>query len=207
MLKPITQPADYYDKIYFQDFSPLGIFHRERIARILATVPSGSVVLDLGCSSGLISNLLLSKKCHVTGVDNRSECIDYARQCSTNEFIIGDVRRLNLGKRFEVVICSDVIEHFSKMDRTDVLNVINDHLASNGLLILTTPGWLEHLIEPLWKVWRRLRHPGVVFDDEGIHDLVKPLEIKQKLGSGYEDVSAKFICLGLCHLQVVRKSR
>jgi len=113
----ITQPVDYYDKLYFDPKSLVGEFHRRRLAPVLDSVPFGAMVLDLGCSSGLTSNLLAVKKCLVTGVDNRPECVEYAKRQSQAIFLVADARQLNLNQTFDVVVCSDVIEHFTKADR------------------------------------------------------------------------------------------
>lgn len=202
----INQPVDYYDQLYFNSSSLVGEFHRRRLLPILSAVPFGSTVLDLGCSSGLTSNLLAVKKCLVMGVDNRPECVEYAKKCSQNDFLIADARSLDLGKTFDVVVCSDVIEHFVKDERFRVLTVINRHLKPGGLLVVTVPGALSHLIEPLWKLWRGFKNPGVVFDDEGTHELVSAEEIKTNLGPNYIQIKSTPICLGLVHLLVMRKS-
>lgn len=202
----INQPVDYYDQLYFDPSSLVGEFHRRRLLPILNAVPFGATVLDLGCSSGLTSNLLAVKKCQVTGVDNRQECIDYAKSQSTGTFLVDDARSLNLNRTFKVIVCSDVIEHFNKTDRFQVLAVINRHLSADGVLVMTMPGVLSHIVEPLWKIWRGFKNPGVVFDDEGVHELVSSQEIKTILGTGYIQLKSRSICLGLVHLLVLRKN-
>jgi|GEM_PF-2278811 len=201
----INQPVDYYDKLYFNSRSLVGAFHRRRVGSILNAVPFGSKVLDLGCSSGFISNLLTVKKCQVTGVDIRSECIDFAKTNSNASFLTASILDLDLGETFSVVVCSDVIEHFQKEERSKVLQVIDKHLQNGGQVILTTPGILSHIIEPVWKLWRRFKNPGVVFDDEGTHELVSKLEITKALGSNYHQVKSAPICGGLVNLLVLSK--
>ena len=200
-----NQPVDYYDKLYFNLRSLVGAFHRRRVGAILDAVPFGSKVLDLGCSSGFVSNLLTVKKCQVMGVDIRPECVEFAGKESHVKFLVADIRSLQLNETFNVVICSDVIEHFQKEDRAKVLKVIDKHLQSGGQVILTTPGILSHVIEPVWKLWRRFKNPGVVFDDEGTHELVSTREVKKALGSSYKQIKSTPICLGLVYLLVMQK--
>ncbi|MCX6784011.1 MAG: class I SAM-dependent methyltransferase [candidate division WWE3 bacterium] len=201
----INQPFDYYDKLYFDPHSLVGEFHRRRVSAIINEVPFGSSVLDLGCSSGFVSNLLSVKKCSVTGVDIRPECVEYASKNSANKFIVGDLRNLDLNQTFDVVICSDVIEHFTASDRQLVIAVINKHLKSGGRLIMTTPGFLEHLIEPVWQIYRNLKNPGVTFDDAGTHELVSASEIKSSLGQGYTQINSKLTALGMVTTLVFQK--
>ena len=201
----INQPVDYYDKLYFNSKSLVGAFHRRRVGAILDVVPASSTVLDLGCSSGFISNLLTVKKCHVTGVDIRPECVEFAGKVSSARFVTADVLSLQLNEVFDVLVCSDVIEHFKKEERSKVLTVANCHLRVNGILVLTTPGIMSHLIEPLWKLWRQFRNPGVVFDDEGTHELVSAREIAETLGSNYRQVKSTPICFGMVNLLVLQK--
>lgn len=202
----INQPVDYYDKLYFDPRSLVGEFHRRRVAAIINEVPFGSTVLDLGCSSGFVSNLLSVKKCAVTGVDIRQECVEYAGRDSANKFIVADLRTLNLGQEFDVVICSDVIEHFTAVDRRLVLAVIDKHLASGGLLIMTTPGILEHLVEPIWQFYRKLRNPGVTFDDAGTHEYVGSEEITRSFKQSYKLLKNKIVAWGMVMTLVFKKN-
>lgn len=190
MDKKITQEADYYYKAYFSIFNLTHFFHKPKIDKILSFVPSKSSVLDAGCGSGVLLYLLKTKKkCAITGIDIREECIEFAsKKCESRNFYTRDLRSFNLGRKFDVITCLDVIEHFEKKDRVAVLENLDKHLKSKGLLILAVPSpFYINVVEKVWKIVRKILHPKTTFDDEGIHDVVNTKEMKKFLiGKGYD---------------------
>ncbi|MDO8740182.1 MAG: class I SAM-dependent methyltransferase [Candidatus Woesearchaeota archaeon] len=189
-MKKVNQEADYYYKAYFSKLDPTHYFHKPKIDKILSLVPEKSSILDAGCGSGVLLYLLKQKKkCDICGVDIREECIDFAsKKCKSRNFYKKDLRNFNLNKKFDVVTCLDVIEHFKKKERLAVLENLNKHLKKGGLLILAFPSkFYIEVVEKVWKIVRRTLHPKTTFDDEGIHDAVDDLEIKNFLFSkGYK---------------------
>lgn len=79
---------------------------------------SGSHVLDLGCGTGLISNLFASRyqDCQFTGVDF-SDAIDYANNYAKLNDITNvtykkqDVLQFDSSTQFDIVICQGVLHH------------------------------------------------------------------------------------------------
>ena len=53
------------------------------------------------------------------------------------ELVEADCEAMDLGRRFEVIVMSDVIEHLERPGQA--LEVLVDHLAPGGKLIVTTP--------------------------------------------------------------------
>lgn len=186
----INQEADYYYKAYFSSANLTHYFHKPKIDKILSLVPEKSSVLDAGCGSGVLLYLLKQKKrCDITGIDIRKECIDFAsKKCKSSNFYKEDLRNFNLNKKFDAVTCLDVIEHFRKKERFAVLENLSKHLKKGGLLILAFPSrFYIDVVEKVWKIVRRILHPKTTFDDEGIHDAVNAEEIISFLFSkGYK---------------------
>jgi len=72
-------------------------------------------VLNVGCSTGLIDEVLAEQVGSVVGIDIDLGAVDTARACSTRanvEFRLGDAMAMDFpGDSFDVVICSQVYEH------------------------------------------------------------------------------------------------
>lgn len=108
-------------------------------------------ILDLGCGPG---NLILALKRvgyeSVTGVDISPQSVALAvskgcdvEQCDVISFL------KNTPERWDVIIASDLVEHFTKDDLLEMLQEIEMHLTDGGCLIIQTPNaispWASHL--------------------------------------------------------------
>ena len=171
-------PAYYY--MAYKDWWRLThFFYKRKIDKIASFIPLNSIVLDAGCGSGVLPYVLSRKKhCELIGIDVREDQIRIAKRlCPEGSFIQGDLLNLNLGRKFPVINCSDVIEHFNQIDRKLALWNLDEHLESGGRMILAFPSWLYmSAFEKPWKIFRRIIYPFRSFDDE-IHSYVPAKEI------------------------------
>ena len=106
-------------------------------AQIAEAIESGSHVLDLGCSQGLLARPLTAKGVQVTGVDiARSERLAQ----ELGDFHERDLERpldLPTGRIFDYVVISDVLEHLK--ERQQLLRGARRYLREGGRLIVSTP--------------------------------------------------------------------
>lgn len=115
-------------------------FISESIAEFVGR--SGLAILDFGCGRGWMS-LFLSPFGTVTGVDFSPVGIEFAREHYGEhaEFVLADTASPTLGLpadgRFDVVVCSEVIEHVP--DHLALLDQISGFLRPGGWCMLTTP--------------------------------------------------------------------
>lgn len=112
-----------HDEIIAKRFhSPFAIrryAHHAQYQAIVDLVPAGSTVLDAGCGEGVLSVLLASKGCRVTGVDLSEPNVIAARAFAAGSdvadrttFLTGDAEHLPVGdKSFDYVVSSHVLEH------------------------------------------------------------------------------------------------
>jgi len=116
-------------------------------ARVYIT---NSEVLDLGCGTGLITQVLPG---HVTGVDIGLWKLERARQhCPQATFVVDDIEELNnfpQPNQFDVAVCTDVLEHLERPDKA--LRAVWRVLKPGGILLGTVP--TRSLI---WKMRRFL---------------------------------------------------
>jgi 2-polyprenyl-3-methyl-5-hydroxy-6-metoxy-1,4-benzoquinol methylase len=101
-------------------------------------------ILEIGCGNGNISTVLASYGHEVLGIDLSEDCIEYANYrkstCSLRNvvFKVADAEHVqNTGELFDVVICSEVLEHLYAPE--SVLSAICNVLLQDGILIVTVP--------------------------------------------------------------------
>lgn len=105
-----------------------------------AGAPGGALrLLDLGCGSGWLADRLTPWGA-VTGVDLADEVVaDAARRYPRVRFVSADfTAALPLGdERFDVVVCSEVIEHVE--DQPGLVALMAARLHAGGVAIVTCP--------------------------------------------------------------------
>ncbi|HEX2084943.1 MAG TPA: class I SAM-dependent methyltransferase, partial [Solirubrobacteraceae bacterium] len=104
----------------------LGGSHRQ----ILAEVPPGARVLDVGCASGYLAALFAERGCTVVGFERDPASAEVAR-AHCEEVIVGDLEspddRAAIPAGFDVVVMGDVLEHLA--DPWAALRFVRELLA------------------------------------------------------------------------------
>ena len=85
----------------------------------LSRLPSGSRVVDLGCGSGVFTDVLQRRGYRCSGVDLSPKLIEIARAKFRDvEFVEGDVERLSFAdKSFDGVLLSGLVHHLPDPSR------------------------------------------------------------------------------------------
>jgi SAM-dependent methyltransferase len=113
-----------------------------RVFKRYVPVTSASRVLDLGCGCGTILHILeeLGIK-DVQGVDRSSECVTLALESGLNvaHSDIFSFLRHSGQSAWDVIIAFDVLEHLTKDELMEVLDLITKHLAPHGWLVAHVP--------------------------------------------------------------------
>lgn len=119
-----------------------------RLARDLIRRLALKSVLDVGSGPATKVRDLIAPVCSdITLVDRPSTRAVAERTAPSASFIAADLAEidLDLGRRFDVVICADVLEHL--LDPDPCLAFIRGHIAPGGLAVLSTPD-RDHLRGP-----------------------------------------------------------
>jgi 2-polyprenyl-3-methyl-5-hydroxy-6-metoxy-1,4-benzoquinol methylase len=122
-----------------QGYVPLNPHAQGGHAKLLALVPSGARVLDVGCSSGYLARPLVERGCTVVGLERDPKAAEAARSVC-DEVLVGDVETMELpfeAGSFDVVLCGDLIEHLR--DPGSFLAGVRPLIRPGGRLVLTTP--------------------------------------------------------------------
>ena len=121
----------------FTDYAP---YKRKIVEFQNRYIPAGAHILDLGCGPGHNIKTLseLDGSCRFTGIDLSAGLIDIARrQCPQCEFLIEDLRDVQLAKTFDVVIASFCIVHLDDSETAALLGKIAGCLEPGGHLYLS----------------------------------------------------------------------
>lgn len=148
--------------------------------------PAELSVLDVGCGGGSIAMHLAKLGYRVTGVDPDQQAIEAAmKRAETSEtdttFFVAPGEKLPFpASSFDVVICSEVLEHVENLETT--LDEVYRVLRFGGVLLFSTPNRtiLTHLL--LIKVaqdWRPTRVMGRI--EHRLDRLIRPGELATQL--------------------------
>ncbi len=105
-------------------------------------------ILDIGCGTGIgITFPIASLGYKIIGVDIDKNSIHYANKINIYpkaDFVAGDLKDLMDLTDFDIIICSEVLEHVSNPE--DFLMFLTTRIKSDGIIILTVPNgysWFE----------------------------------------------------------------
>ncbi len=125
--------ARFYDRL----MSDSSLRSKQILRCINRYDPTASSLLELGCGTGAVLDGL-SAVGSLTGLDISPNMLDIARaRLPDVEFIQGDISSFDLGRRFDVIICTyDVLNHLAEFEQwISCFACTRKHLADGGLFI------------------------------------------------------------------------
>lgn len=130
---------------------------------VLLDIKAKAKALDVGCGVGTLAFYLASKGFDVTGVDVSSRAVEIAKGNILSkelhvDFQLGDVSKLKTKEKYDLVICTEVVEHIE--DDLAFVKSIYKQIAPKGYLFLSTPS----VNAPLYRLGMLKK-----FDDEVGH--------------------------------------
>ncbi len=141
---PQTNNYDYSIDDYNFDLSRDDDSH----AAVIRQIKKGSVVLDVGCASGLIGNFLTKKcDCIVDGIEYDKEAAEGARSKNVYRDVynfsatdVDSAEYKNFFKKnnkYDYIVFADVLEHLVNPD--DVIYAFTKLLKTGGSMIISIP--------------------------------------------------------------------
>ena len=96
-------------------------------------------IVDLGCGKGFVVQFLLREGYeNVLGVDVSPEQVEFGKNLGLPVVHADALSFLRDNKGFDLVICTDLVEHLGKDEIVDLLRAIYDALAPGGSVIVRT---------------------------------------------------------------------
>lgn len=127
-----------------RDFSSNVDFSDHKIAFVTGFC-NGKDVLDLGCvqhdpqnyqSKYWIHGALKRVSRSLLGLDLYEDGVRYLRERGF-DILVGDAQAFDLGRRFDVIVAGDIIEHLE--DFSGMIESCKRHLVPGGRLLISTP--------------------------------------------------------------------
>ena len=137
--------------------------------KIIGQISANTRVLDIGCSSGSLGELLKKEKgCQVVGVDLDKDDIEIAKKKLDQAFVLNiESDELGILGTFDFVIFADVIEHL--VDPVGVLKRVKTLLNSKGSVLFSIPN-MAHMSTRLMLLKGRFKYGEIgLLDKTHIH--------------------------------------
>jgi SAM-dependent methyltransferase len=116
------------------------LIEKSWLDRFTAPLPPGATILDIGCGMGEpIARHLIESGFRVTGLDSSPSLIAMGRErFPDHEWIVGDMRKLALGRRFDGLIAWHSSFHLSPADQRKLFPLLASHANPGGSLMFTS---------------------------------------------------------------------
>lgn len=116
------------------------LVERAWLERFAALLPEGGRVLDIGCGSGEpIAGYCITRGFRLTGVDSSPSLVALAgERFPDHEWIVADMRALDLGRRFDGLIAWHSSFHLTQEDQRALFPSFAAHARLGAALMFTS---------------------------------------------------------------------
>lgn len=154
--------------------------------KIFEQVPAGSIVLDIGCGSGKLANILtIWKKCRVYCIDKDPIISSFARGKCLDVLNV-DIENTQLPYEkgyFDRIIIGNVLEHMIEPEQ--VLMLLKKYLKKDGLLIYSVPNIVNWHSRMMIFLGKFDYEDGTVFERSHLRFFTLRSAIGLAIDSGY----------------------
>jgi len=140
-------------------------------------------IIDFGCGRGWLAKKL-SVYGNVVGIEPVANVVKYAKNLYPSiEFEVGSIDKL-LDKQVDIIVASEVIEHFEEDNKLKYFKAFNGALKENSFCIITTP---RAEVQSEWLSYRKDKGQPIEkwLTEKQVYELAK--------SSGFEVVSKKIL--------------
>ena len=138
--------------------------------------------LEIGCSVGVFTAMIVPEFKHVTAVDIAGEALELTRKqvqdAKNVSYVQSDLLSLKPGQAFDVVFCAEMLMYIRETDGAEVCRVLDGRLKPGGLIIEVTQQDREAGKPKFFHGWDKIL--GVYFEiahRERFDDPERPYEI------------------------------
>lgn len=128
------------------------LVEKEYLDLITQTIPPAAAVLDLGCGAGEpLAKFFIERGYFVTGIDASWKMIEICKEKFSSQnftqtfqknlaenFFVADMRDLNLGRKFEIILAWDSFFHLTKGEQRSMFATFAAHITRGGILAFTS---------------------------------------------------------------------
>lgn len=151
MNKSVTE---IYDNIanWFDNARDKLLVEETILEKLLSELKDQPDILDLGCGTGEpIAKYLIEKGSKITGVDGAQQMIEKARnRFPDHVWLHQDMRRIDLDKKFDAILCWDSLFHLNCEDQRAMFNIFESHAKENCVLLFSCGSKLGEAWSPMY---------------------------------------------------------
>jgi len=116
------------------------LFEKAWLDRFASHLPKGGSILDIGCGMGEpIARYLIELGFNITGADASAALIAMCRErFPEQEWLVGDMRRLALGRQFDGVLAWHSLFHLHPGDQRPMFARFDEHARPGAMLMFTS---------------------------------------------------------------------
>ena len=168
----ISTHVGYAEKISPQSFEVVAKIFKKHISRFLPESKTAKI-LDIACGSGHLLHFLQSQGYSRTqGIDLGAEQLEIARKMGVKNIEAGDLFTFlkEYQDHFDLIIAFQIIEHLSKNEAVDCMDLIYRALKEGGKVLVATP----NVTSPagLWSTFGDFTHE-LVFTSRSLSQLLR----------------------------------
>jgi Methyltransferase domain len=138
LMESLIERHRFYDQ--FGVWSPV-IDHDKRITAAIARGLGAGSCFELGCFTGPVMSVLADAGVEVAGSEVSHLALAFAYPNVRTAISFGDLLELKIDRRFDVVLCMDVLEHISPVRLDDYIEKIRSIVEPDGYIYLNSPMW------------------------------------------------------------------
>ena len=158
LMASLIEKHRYYDR--FGVWTPTIDLDKKITATIVRGLGAQSC-FELGCFTGPVMSLLADEGLTVLGSEVSHLAFAFAYPNIRDSILYGDLLSLDIHRRFDVVLCMDVLEHVDPLRLDAHINRIASLLNEDGYIYLNSPMWgRDHTFgifeEPYLDEWRSI---------------------------------------------------
>lgn len=135
-----------YERVYGDDrllseyLAPVRMEFYAEVAEMVAPLCAQGSVVDIGCGAGNLLQEVVERAAPIraVGVDYTVAGVQRAKRAvPQGEFHASSLYELDLADEFDVVLCTEVLEHLSRPD--EAMRVLVRLCAGTGVIVITVP--------------------------------------------------------------------
>lgn len=161
ILKTIASKNNFNPKT---SFSPFYEINKEKFRKLFYPVAQKLIffkksgdLLDIGCSSGILMEILNEKRFNVWGIEPNRQAYALAKKKFGDKIFCGTLENFlkHNKKQFDIIVYNHVLEHIEDVNKE--LYLIKKTLRKNGILIIGLPNTSNVIFYLRQKFWELLR--------------------------------------------------
>ena len=151
--------------------------HMQMLLSAANYIQNGQSVLDVGCGSGLLTNLICNKDISYLGLDVSTEFIDLCKTrfswFSQFQFALKDIHQFPLQENlYDTILIMNTL-YLPGMKPVDILKNIYHGLKPNGKIIVSGPTSINSLRLAEADVFKQLKEDGFAEHENDIFEILK----------------------------------